>query len=133
LNPDDPPILAHLGLLGLCRLIGSDAAYAHIGAASPPGPATIEDGAARLALTRLAAGNQPDSPTAQFDHAIAALLTGHHEEADLAIKRFADSAPSWDRRARAQTLNDLATTHPDLSEPIRALQQTLLNVDDRPR
>lgn len=122
-NPDVGVVLARHGLLGLCRALGVDRAYALLEAAHQP-PEPVADG---HALARLRAGSRPDSGDAQLQHAIAALSEARTHEAQRAIVRCRETSPSWERKAHATALARAERTQPQLAAAIGELRALLLD------
>jgi hypothetical protein len=114
--PTEPRLLPHLGVLGLARAIGIEAAYGALSDAtlSPKRPAE------RLALARITAGSDP-SAEAQFTHALAAQAAGNTAEAAWAMGRCRDACATWERASFGRRLDEAAAARPDLDwEPLRA-------------
>src|SRR5204863_8442463 len=88
-NPDQPDLLAHRGLLALCRVDGPDKAYELL--EDPErlhrlitSPAAQDDEDRALPRARLLAGLYPETAEAQFQLALAAIRAGEREEAERA-------------------------------------------------
>ncbi len=129
-NPDSPALLAHLGLLTLCRSDGIEPADGLFGDSNRlRAPVQVlapgEDLDRTLALARLRAGLQPDEADTHFDHALAALAAGEFQEAEQAITRCADTLQWWERSARMRRLDGLAAARPDLAEGLGRLRAIL--------
>lgn len=136
-HPDAPKILAHLGLLALCRLDGIDAAYAvlddpeHLRMALtiPPPAMTCR---APSCWPGLRAGLHSDDGDAHLGHALAALIAGAITEAERTIARCAQTSTSWERKARARYLADLVATRPDLADDLTRLHALLTRTTTTP-
>src|SRR6266540_3353887 len=129
-NPDSPALLAHLGLLTLCRsdvIEPADGLFGDSNRLRAPVQvlAPGEDLDRTLALARLRAGLQPDEADTHFDHALAALAAGEFQEAEQAITRCADTLQWWERSARMRRLDGLAAARPDLAEGLGRLRAIL--------
>jgi len=119
-------LLIHLGLLGLCRLKGIEAAYTTLDQlrASGHAPPTGADSnpALRLATARLRAGLRPQDSQTALEHAVAAAIAGRQDEAGRAVVRFSEGAPTWERTAARKRLAMIATTRSDLEGPMARLR-----------
>lgn len=121
---NQPGLLRYLGLLGVAREIGVEAAHSLVtdhaarDAAIATGPP-----AGLLAFARLSAGLDDESAELQFAHALAALEAGGGCEAVWALTRCRDACASWERSSFARRLHEFADTHPefDLAPLHRAL------------
>ena len=126
-NPEQPDLLAHQGLLALCRIDGSEKAYLLLSdidrlrglIASPAGQ---KYPVRALPRARLLAGLFPEDPEAVLALALAAMREGDREGMELAIGRcVAMTGPSL-RREFARRLGELADTEPDLAPVLRVLE-----------
>jgi hypothetical protein len=132
-NPEQPDLVAHQGLLALCRIDGPDKAY---GLLMDPerlrglvtSPAGQSDPARARPRARLLAGLFPEDPAAAFSLTLAALREGDREEMERAIGRCVAISSPQDRRALAQHLSEMADAEPDLAPVLRMLKDVL----DRP-
>lgn len=126
-NPEQPDLLAHQGLLSLCRIDGSDKAY-HL--LSDPerlrrlvmSPAGQKDLDRALPRARLLAGLFPDDPEALFNLALAAVWVGDRAAAERAMTRCAAVIPAEHRPTFGRRLSDLADTEPDMAAVLYMLQ-----------
>lgn len=125
-----PELIWRMGLLGLCRSDGVEAAFRI--SADPatllrlPGKrALTEFGPRRLALARIRAGRDPDDSEGAFIHAVLALAGGLACEADEAIARCAGTSTSWDRRIGAGYLTELMAIRPDLTDGLARLRSIM--------
>jgi len=126
-NPGQPDLLAHQGLLGLCRIDGPDRAYRLV---------TDLERLRGLALTmagqrdrhrgvprgRLLAGLSPEDGEAHFSLAFSALWADDREEAQRAILRCAAVSSPAERADFARRLGELADTEPDLAPALYMLR-----------
>jgi hypothetical protein len=132
-NPEVLELIAHLGLLVLCRSDGIEAAYGMLEDSEglrqsiDEAFSTQADPLRTMALARLHAGLRPDDGDAHFTHAVAAVAAGSPQEAERAIVRCADVLASWERRSYARRLLELADTRPDLAEGLGRLRTLLSN------
>ena len=132
-NPEQPDLVAHQGLLALCRIDGPDKAYNLL--MDPErlrglvmSPAGQSDPAWALPRARLLAGLFPEDPEAALILALAAMREGDRDEMERSIGRCAAISSPAQRQALAQRLSDLADTEPDLAPVLRMLKDML----DRP-
>jgi Trypsin-like peptidase domain/Tetratricopeptide repeat len=124
-HPDGDVLLAHLGLLNLCRLVGLDTAYDELQADAMP----VGDPHERLARARLRTGLNPEDQKARFEHALAALEDEQTVEAERAIAHFARSAPTWERQAKSRQLDNLSAERPDLRDAINQIKRALVTTE----
>lgn len=78
---------------------------------------------ARLGLARLRAGLRPDDGDARVRHAAAALGAGLLAEARWSIESLAKGSTSWERKAHARRLDELAPTDADGLAELRDVLQ----------
>ncbi|MDP9074165.1 MAG: hypothetical protein M3N98_08330 [Actinomycetota bacterium] len=137
-NPGQPDLLAHQGLLALCRVDGADKAYLLL--QDPDrlrglvmSPAGQKDPARALPRARMLAGLFPEDPEAVLGLALAAMREGDRDTMERAIGVCHAIATAQQRRAFAQRLSELAEAEPDLA-PVLFMLQGILDqpIEDPP-
>lgn len=125
-HPEQPDLLAHRGLLALCRIDGPDKAYDLL--VDPDrlrrlvaSPAAADDLARALPRARLLAGSYPEEAEPSFHHAVTALRAGELQEAGAAIGRCRAVAGTEERAQVAGRLQELMQAEPDLAPALYAL------------
>lgn len=68
---------------------------------------------------------RPDHGGSQLSHALAALISRQQREAEQAITRLRSTSPSWERKAHARQLAQVADTRQDLGPGIARLLELL--------
>jgi hypothetical protein len=128
---EQPSLLIYQGLLGLCRALGVEQAYALL--ADLTGLAHLADlargaegEAHELDLARFRAGHD-ESADAQLDHALAAAQVGAQSEAEWAITRCRDASASWERPALIRRLAEFTNAHAHLD--LESLRRILTSTD----
>lgn len=114
-----------LGILTLSRLDGPKAAFTSL---ADPFVATDDellapaDSERLLARARLAAGNAPSDPAAQFSHALAAVGAGLEAEAAAAAARGVEQSATWERDSWQRRLVQLGEAHSGLQKALEVLR-----------
>ena len=130
-EPDAPDLRLHLGLLGLLRSDGVDAAYALLADRAARRSALIVVGPdpvpseRLLALARVDSGLHADDPEAHFRLATIALLHGSREEAAAALTGCAEHAAPYEKADFRRRLLRFATDYPGSDPTITELIQVL--------